>query len=119
MPNSDKCERSIQIRYLEMLLLDPSVRNSPTQLDDLLCDEFIEIGQSGTIYSKDDIINALSKDPHTKAKFSNFDIQSLSENLILAKYTSRNVRVVQRFSLWERRGGSWQMLYHEVETDNG
>ena len=69
MPETETREESTQIRYLEMLLLDPNVRNSPTKVDDLLCDEFIEIGQSGTIYNKDDIINALSEDPHTNAEF--------------------------------------------------
>ena len=108
-----------QIRYLEMLLLDLNVRNSPTRLADLLCDDFIEIGQSGTIYNKMDIINTLSEDPHTDAQFSNFDIQALSENLILAKYTSTNVGNVQRTSLWERRDSVWRMLYHEAEMKNG
>lgn len=112
-------EIGTQIRYLEMLLLDPSVRNSTTKLADLLCDEFVEIGQSGTIYNKPDIINALGQDPHFEAVFSDFDVQALSENLILAKYTSINVTTVQRYSLWEKRGAAWRMLYHEAETPNG
>ena len=110
---------SEQIQYLELLLLNPSVRSSPTKLDDLLCDDFIEIGQSGTIYSKADIISALKIDPHTNAQFSNFDIRPLSENLILAQYTSRNKTTVQRYSLWEKRGGAWRILYHETEVKNG
>ncbi|NNC37161.1 MAG: DUF4440 domain-containing protein [Acidimicrobiales bacterium] len=108
-----------QIQKLELLLLDPKIRQSANKLDQLLSDGFIEIGQSGRIYDKRDIISALADDPHTDAKFSNFDIRALSETLILASYTSRNKTTIQRHSLWEKHGLAWRILYHEAEAKNG
>jgi len=108
-----------QIKALELLLLDSKVRKSPNRLDDLICDEFIEIGQSGTLYNKADIIRALNEDPYTNAEFSDFDIQTLSAGLILANYISRNQTTIKRHSLWEKQAGKWRILYHEAETPHG
>jgi len=108
-----------QIKALELLLLDPKTRKSPNRLDDLICDEFIELGQSGTLYDKADIISALNDDPYTNAVFSDFDIQTLSPNLMLVNYISRNKTTIKRHSLWEKQAGKWRILYHEAETPHG
>lgn len=107
------------IRQLELLLLDPKTRQSAGKLDNMLCDGFIEIGQSGTIYNKADVIIALTEDPLTEAGLSNFDIRVLSKTLILASYTSKGEARVRRHSLWEKHGQTWRILYHEAEKTGG
>jgi hypothetical protein len=50
-------------RELEERLLKPEVRSSPEAVAYLLADEFIEIGSSGTVYDKQQIIEALRGEP--------------------------------------------------------
>jgi hypothetical protein len=47
------------IHQLEQSLLEPSVRQSVTLLNQLIADDFIEFGSSGKIYNKKDIIDSL------------------------------------------------------------
>jgi Domain of unknown function (DUF4440) len=51
------------IRRLEDALLVPEVRKSAAQIAALLADEFVEIGSSGRIYDKDQIIGQLQQEP--------------------------------------------------------
>jgi hypothetical protein len=108
------------IQHLERSLLKSEIRLSPQKLDRLLSDGFIEIGQSGRLYNKYDIIAELTGTPQSTAKFFDFDVRALSDTLILAGYKSTNKgRTVQRHSLWEKTGAHWQILYHEAEAANG
>lgn len=50
-----------EIKELEVKLLLPEVRHSKKQLNKLLADEFLEFGKSGRVYTKSQIIEALSK----------------------------------------------------------
>ena len=45
------------IQQLELSLLNPEIRKSRSVLDSLITDEFLEIGASGNVYNKDDILN--------------------------------------------------------------
>jgi len=51
-----------EINELEEKLLLPEVRYSKKQLYKLLADEFLEFGKSGRVYTKSQIIEALSKE---------------------------------------------------------
>jgi hypothetical protein len=113
-------DRFEHIKYLELSLLNPEVRTVPEKLDQILSDDFIEIGQSGRLYNKRDIIDELEKAPPSTAIFFDFDIRALSDVLILATYKSTNAtRTVQRYSLWEKTSGDWRILYHEAEVQDG
>jgi hypothetical protein len=79
------------IRRLEEALLVPEVRKSAAQIAALLADEFVEIGSSGRIYGKDQIIGQLLQEsgevsPRTA---SDFTARELADGLILVVFQHR------------------------------
>ncbi len=109
------------ILKLEQDLLMPEVRTSKQRLENIIANNFIEIGQSGTLYNKQDIVSALCNEQPTQITATKMSVQLLEKNLALASYqtSSHNRPMVQRYSLWENKGPDWQILYHEAERPNG
>ncbi|WP_078394439.1 DUF4440 domain-containing protein [Shouchella patagoniensis] len=85
-------------------------------LNEHLAEDFIEFGSSGTIYTKQDQLVAWRKnDSTTSHSVSNFAINPLSAEIILATYeTIRNDRRISlRSSIWKLNGTRWQMIFHQ------
>jgi hypothetical protein len=111
-----------EIRSLEERLLDPSVRASPEQLNQLLADDFLEVGQSGLQYDKAESIEGLTSESGTPPEFviSQFQARSLAPQLVLVTYriakrtgSSEQVQYSLRSSLWQQRSGRWQIVFHQ------
>jgi hypothetical protein len=115
----DKNSPQEHIRRMEERLLLPDVRKSAKELDELLADDFIEIGSSG-IYNKRQIIESLKDEPPTKRSLSNFKTFTLAPDVVLVTY-----RIAQlgssdkppiyslRSSIWKLLDGRWQMVFHQ------
>jgi len=104
---------------LELLLLDPSVRQSAAQLSQLIADDFIEFGSSGKVYNKQDMLDLLplEAEPFSVA-ITDFKVIALSSEVILSTYkvTVRSdvfVRTSLRSSLWKLYEAGWQMFFHQ------
>ncbi|MBY0097946.1 DUF4440 domain-containing protein [Mesobacillus maritimus] len=108
------------IRQLEEKLLTPEVRSSKSELEKLLADDFFEIGSSGKVLYKDEEI-AEAGIGVVKMKLSDFELNTLSENLVLATYRIFNELNNQhslRSSIWKRNEGVWKMVFHQgTKTD--
>ena len=111
-----------EVRILEERLLDSSVRASSEQLNQLLADDFLEIGSSGFQYDKAEVIEALTSGSGTPPEFaiSQFQARSLSPQLVLVTYraakrtgSSEQVQYSLRSSLWAQRSGRWQLIFHQ------
>jgi hypothetical protein len=106
----------------EEQLFDPAVRASRTALEELLSDEFREIGSSGTLYSFYDIADQLAEgEPEGITRtLTDFDLKMLSEALGLVTYRStrrypdgREIKTL-RSSIWRLEAdGRWRMLFHQ------
>ena len=102
------------IQQLELSLLNPEVRKSRSILDSLIADDFLEIGASGNVYNKDDILNALPNEETNAYSLSDFGVLFLSEGLILATYTlSENYRQTKRSSIWKNTNQKWALIFHQ------
>ncbi|MCE1189520.1 MAG: DUF4440 domain-containing protein [Ignavibacteria bacterium] len=107
------------ILSLEKKLLDSEARDYSRILPDLLDDEFIEFGSSGTIYSKADIIRLLTSSPAQHGEFLNFTVTRLSDDTVLARYEYRKMGKdgIQsrslRSSIWRRSPQGWCILFHQ------
>lgn len=102
------------IRGLEERLLRPEVRKSAEQVAALLADEFVEIGSSGRIYDKPQIIERL---PQEEGKgsiptISDFSARQLAAGVILVTYRIIESRTI-RSSIWKSIAGQWQMMFHQ------
>jgi hypothetical protein len=109
-----------RLQELELELLRPVVRQSPERLSSLLADGFREFGSSGRIFSKNEIIEALSTEPQVQFSIFDFHAEILGEGVALVTYRAVKRAEVNhselaslRSSLWITNGGQWQMLFHQ------
>ncbi|MBT6207677.1 MAG: DUF4440 domain-containing protein [Francisellaceae bacterium] len=107
-----KLERKIY--ELECSLLKSSVRTSAEKLDGLLLNDFIEFGSSGKKYSKNDILERLPNEEPSEFVVSDFSINQLSKEVVLATYeVSVNSVWSLRSSIWKNVENQWGMIFHQ------
>ncbi|WP_150958437.1 GNAT family N-acetyltransferase [Microbacterium testaceum] len=88
----------------EEMLLHPAVRSQAGELERLLDPEFVEIGQSGRRWTRDEIIAALRDDPGTDLSpaIEEQDARLLGPTTVLLTYSLHfEGRVSRRSSLWQ------------------
>ena len=100
----------------ELALLTPEVRCDPMRLDGWLADDFREIGQSGRLWERGEIIAALatSEEPLSAAVVSERDERLLGPDTVLLAY--RLVfgdRSSRRSSLWRLERGTMRCFFHQ------
>ena len=102
------------IYELELSLLNPSIRKSIEQLNQLISSFFIEFGSSGKIYNKHDLLEFLPAEESKSYVVEDFTTSELSEHVILATYkvTIGSQRSL-RSSIWKFNGGVWQIIFHQ------
>lgn len=103
-----------RIQQLEEMLLNLEVRASREQLDELLADDFFEIGSSGYIFNKVDCIQ--DGVVLTEMTLHHLEVRELADDLVLTTYfivdKTRN-RNTWRSSIWKKKDGVWQMYFHQ------
>jgi hypothetical protein len=102
------------LRALGKRLLDPTVRADPNATGALLDDEFTEVGRSGTLYRRGDILETLRAAPGFDGSrtIQHFAARPLSEALVLVTYIVPESATV-RSSLWRRTAAGWQMACYQ------
>ena len=92
-------------------------RASAAQLEELLDDDFRELGISGTEWTRPAIIEALRGEAFSERTISDFRVQRIAPGVALATYrVHRAATPVRpgadslRSSLWRLRLGKWRML---------
>jgi hypothetical protein len=106
------------IEELELELLAPETRANRTRLDDLIADDFIEVGASGLTFGKDVVLAHLPDEQGVAFQASRINSRLLSPTVGLVTYdcvkTQGDSRVhSKRSSIWINKGGTWQMTYHQ------
>ena len=101
----------------ELALLRVEVRSDRRMVDSLLDPDFLEIGASGRLWSRQSTISAIAAEsPHSDGDIQVTDMRGiqLSPDLILLTYVTESSRQrVRRSSLWQRTNGSWKLLFHQ------
>ncbi len=108
------------IKKLEKSLQVPDFRKNPVKLSHLIADEFIEIGKSGKVWNKSDLIEVLINETSTEITMTDFSLSPLSENLMLVIYTaiqstkdgSPDVKS-KRSSIWKLFDNDWKIIFHQ------
>ena len=112
------------LRSLEEQLLSREGRASPRLVNDLLADDFQEIGSGGDVFGKPETLEGLAEesgDGHVyERQADDWTIRSLSAEVALVTYrvirrdrTEGSVATSLRSSIWALRGGRWQMVFHQ------
>jgi hypothetical protein len=109
-----------QVQYLERLLLDPHVRRSPERAGALLDASFIEIGSSGNICTRDDVIEAMRLESPLDQRIEDFALRPLAPSLFLATYCliRDGKRHSWRSSIWRAEGDTWRLVFHQGTVAN-
>ena len=111
---------------LERGLHRKSIRRSKQKLNELLHDDFEEIGASGRTYKKDQIIEELLNETPFTINASDFKLRIFSEDIAQLKYITKNTAsdnltlTTLRSSIWKNEGSKWKMVFHQgtvVQTD--
>ncbi|MFN7038501.1 MAG: GNAT family N-acetyltransferase [Alphaproteobacteria bacterium] len=85
-----------------------------------ICEEFWEVGASGTVYSKQDVIDTLLErynDPDYQDIWEAKDfklIQIAPDNYLLTYVLIQNkIRITRRSTIWRKINDNWKILYHQ------
>jgi len=113
--NSSSVELEQHLQQLEESLLQPEVRHNPVAVSALLADDFVEFGSSGRTFTKQQIIEALQTESPVRISTADFRLSRLGADVALLTYRSigQERPGSLRSSLWVRRNGRWQMLFHQ------
>lgn len=113
------------IRSLEEKLHLPEIRQSPTDVAELLGEGFVEFGSSGTVYAdRDELVAHLAAEkterPSPPIISRDYTFRPISADAVLVTY--RSIRRANengpewhtlRSSIWQRIDGRWQMIFHQ------
>lgn len=108
------------IEQLEIELLQPDVRKSTERINELLADDFFELGMSGKKYTKQDVLKLLPKQEGVKYEGMDFAAKEIVPGVILLIYralvknsNTGNKKWTLRSSIWQKHGDNWQMIFHQ------
>ena len=105
-------------RELEESLFRPEIRSSPSAVDRLLADEFVEFGSSGRAYGKRDVVEGLQNEPPVQATLADLHVLPLAGDVVLLTYRSirhdtSGKRQFLRSSIWKKVDDQWRMVFHQ------
>jgi len=100
----------------EQRLLAPGVRADPTAVARLLDHDFTEIGQTGAVWSRSAVIEALAAQPRMQSvvQGSDWSVREVGDGLALVSYeTAEDGTRVRRTTLWRLNDGVWLAVAHQ------
>jgi hypothetical protein len=104
---------------VERRLLDPAVRRDPDALGRLLADDFVEIGASGRVWTRSEIIAELGAEGDGSTtvdavETSDWTVRQLAPGLAMVGFVSRRAgRRVRRTSLFRLEDDGWRVFFHQ------
>jgi hypothetical protein len=104
---------------LEGRLLLSATRKSREMVAAMLADGFREVGQSGRVFSKEEVVAELAVEEEARISMAGCEVQVLSEGIALVTYRARReqdgVAAVEslRSSVWKIEEGRWRMVFHQ------
>ncbi|MBB6404409.1 ribonuclease HI family protein [Arthrobacter sp. AZCC_0090] len=99
---------------LEKELLRPDVRGDLGRTGMLLHPDFTEIGSSGRVWSRDELMMALEDNPGETADVEVISADRISSNTMLLSYRSHGrTGSALRTSIWLFDEGRWRLRFHQ------
>ena len=108
---------AVLVTGAERRLLEPEVRRDPTALEDLLHESFREIGRSGRLWTRDELIDVMTGPDAVdvqSAVVTGEHVELVAPDLALLTYTlDADGARSRRSSLWLIIGDRPRMLFHQ------
>ena len=116
-----------ELRSREPLFHHPDRFGTSVQdIENQMCDEFWEVGASGTIYTKQDVMEILIERYNDQNhqdiwEAKDFALTQIAPENYLLTYTliQDKTRVTRRSTIWRRVNGDWKILYHQGTVIEG
>lgn len=111
----DKASGQDVVRLEKELLTSPTRANA-ARLELLFHPEFTEVGRSGRLWSRKQIIaGLLSEDEWPKVATEDWNVQEVSHQVVMVTYQARQgLRVSRHVSIWIRGKAGLQLRYHHA-----
>jgi hypothetical protein len=107
-----------ELRELEPIFHRPQYLSSRVKLEQLVDENFWEIGASGRRYSREYVLRTLNTraarglEDHWET--SEFYCRALGADVYLLTYTlKQDERLTRRATLWQRGASGWKILFHQ------
>ena len=106
---------TLALRAAEEDLLSSRTRRDPSRVRELLHPDFVEIGRSGRLWTRDEIVVALANEDDREAIVTDeWVFSDLAPRLVLVTYVIRGAHEDSRHSsLWCVNDGQLQMRFHQ------
>jgi ribonuclease HI len=102
------------VEELERELLGPLVRGDIGRTAVLLHPDFLEIGSSGRVWTRDAMMMALEEDPGERTDIEILGADRIGSTAVLLTYRSyARSGTILRSSLWVLDGGRWRLRFHQ------
>jgi ribonuclease HI len=112
-PGAEKSPEEL-VEALERELLGPDVRGDIGRTGVLLHPEFMEIGSSGRVWTRDAMMMALEEDPGERTELEILGADRIGTGAVLLTYRSyARSGTVLRSSLWVLDNGRWRLRFHQ------
>lgn len=117
---------TLTLSRLELELLQPGTRTNAVCLGELLHPDFEEVGRSGHVYSRDEVLQALPSEALAGTiQASAFAATLLSPGVVLLRFRTvleqpdgTRTKHSLRSSIWLLNQGRWQLRYHQGTAAN-
>ena len=121
---TEASERAALLRDLEERLLSSAGRSSQRIINELLAEDFVEFGSSGSVFDKRDALKFLPEEGRDGHRYEfmtgDWRVRDLADGVALVTYrvTRRDLTTGTsvsslRSSIWKHRDGRWQMVFHQ------
>lgn len=113
------------LEALERALLDPAIRADRARLDTLIAEDFLEIGASGAVFGKAEVLARLPVESDVAFEALPMRVQRVGADVARVLYAVRrdagsDVRCSLRSSWWRLEAdGCWRMVFHQGTPDTG
>lgn len=105
---------------LETRLHRQDVRADEAALRELIAEDFFEFGVSGTVWTRDAVIEALHGESFSPREVTDFRLTLLADDVALVTYRGHRFATPERpasdslhSSIWRLHDGRWQMRFHQ------
>jgi hypothetical protein len=110
-----------ELTVMEKKLHRPPREASRSDLEQLLAEDFHEIGASGQRYTREFALEELEcrlnspEDPNSRWEITNLHCQQFASDVYLLTYMllQSNTRLTERSTVWKRTGEGWHALFHQ------
>ena len=100
-----------ELLALERALADRDADGLEEGLLELLSDDFVEFGRSGTVWTRASIAPLLEAGPsRVRTRLEAFEVHELADGVVLVTYRAAGAL---RSSVWVRPDGRWRLRFHQ------